>query len=124
MSRSIFGWSLPPGCSLRDIEGPPEQSQPQCNLCHSFLPFKAERIEHGEHTKPCDGKIVSYECEYNEGLISILGEDYRGKTYKIYYSCDGEVGENTKDHEPHNVFMYDWSKEIRTCKRCGHVNVS
>jgi hypothetical protein len=125
MSRSIFGWSLPPGCTLRDIEGSPEIPQLRCNQCNGFLPTKVERVEHGQNSQHCDGKIKSYECEYNEGLINILGEEYRGKTYKIYYSCDGdEVDENTKDHLPHDILVSLWSKEFRTCKKCGHENIT
>lgn len=109
---------------MRDID-PLEIPQLRCNQCKGFLPSKIERVEHGQKVQHCDGKITSYECEYDEGLINILGEEYRGKTYKIYYSCDGdEVDENTKDHEPHDILISLWTKEFRTCKRCGFVNVS
>lgn len=115
-------WFIAPGCSLRDIESLSEIPQLRCNQCKSFIQFQAERIEQKQTVYPCNGKITLHECEYSEGLINILGEEYRNKTYKVYHSCDGEVSENTPDHEPHNIVTNEWTIEFRTCKHCGLVN--
>ena len=51
MSRSIFGWSYPPGCS-----GPPEEPEyvvPRCK-CGCFL-GKPVRQEPWEASSQCDG---------------------------------------------------------------------
>lgn len=48
MPRSIFGWDLPPGCSMRDID-PPE---PPCECCGKADCICPECLQCGESGNP------------------------------------------------------------------------
>lgn len=53
MSRNIFGWSYPPGCS-----GPPDDDIPEplrCKHCKAFIGGKPIRTEPWEDSTQCDG---------------------------------------------------------------------
>lgn len=94
MSRSIFGWSYPPGCS-----GPPEDVeviQPKCKKCHSFLSLTPTRTEPWEASTQCDGK-----CD--EDGLALCG--YAGK-----------------DHPPHKEVWDNGVNQFVTCKRCKTEN--
>jgi hypothetical protein len=123
--RSIFGWSLPPGCSTLpgDIV---ERPQPRCFDCNAFLPFKPEKVEPWEQGYDCDGKVKCAKIEYDETEIRILGEEFRGKKYKVFYTdCEPEgCDEKTPNHGPHKVITWAGTTEYRTCKRCGNVNTN
>lgn len=69
MSRSIFGWSLPPGCTLGDIERQAEIYYPMCICGHTDEWHGDEGGQACEHaccvTKGKDGclKFVAAEVE-------------------------------------------------------------
>jgi hypothetical protein len=88
-SRSIFGWSYPPGCS-----GPPDDDYREpvvlrCKHCKAFIG--------GAH------KTEPWECSYQ-----CNGED-----------SDGMCGGPSGIHKPHKDIMDDGQYDIYTCKRCG-----
>ena len=90
MSRSIFGWSYPPGCS-----GPPEDVEPvvlRCQHCKGFL-GKPIRHEPWEASTQCNGKV-------DEEGLAMCG--YAGK-----------------DHEPHKEVWDAGVHDIYHCKKCG-----
>jgi len=91
MSRSIFGWSYPPGCS-----GPPDDVECatlRCEHCKGFIGGKP-RIEPWESSQMCDGTKCGEEWQY--GLCGIAGK-----------------------HEPHKVVWDQGVNRVFTCKRCG-----
>jgi len=90
--RSIFGWSLPPGCGRLPGEEP-EPAQPRCN-CGALLPYKPDRTEHVEVKAQCDGQIGEYDPL---GLTPC----YR-----------------TDTHEPHQFVTDCLTIAIWDCKRC------
>lgn len=93
MSRNLFGWSYPPGCS-----GPPEDEEPiviRCEKCRGFLKHKPDKTEPVNQTAMCDGK----EDEFG-AICSIKG-----------------------NHKPHEVIMDTYTKQTRKCEKCGHVNM-
>ncbi len=54
MSRSIFGWDLPPGCSISDIDrayGIEEPEPVRCPHCSAFLPREPLETAHIEATE-------------------------------------------------------------------------
>ena len=90
MSRSIFGYSYPPGCS-----GPPDEPeivQPRCE-CGAFLSFKPIRSEPWEAKSHCDGKV-------DEQGLAMCGW------------CD-------KDHEPHDEVYAAGVDNFYKCGKCG-----
>lgn len=101
-----------------DYEPPP---QPKCARCGSFLPWKVERVENKEDVLRCDGTVRVHPQEYDDGLVAILGDEYRGKTYDVAVS---DCGIDTTPHAPHDEVQYAWSELHRTCKRCGHDDVT
>lgn len=97
--RSIFGWSLPPGC--KHLPGEDEPDGPvvlNCSCCGSFLPHKADRTEPWKDKVHCNGKVLESEC----GPISACG--------------------NYQDHPPHDVVAACGYTEYRRCSRCGTEN--
>jgi len=95
MSRSIFGWSYPPGCS-----GPPDYPdeadavQPQCS-CGAYLSWKPHRTERVDIMANCPG-FTEEDAEF---------------------MWESECG-NNKPHEPHK-FLYEYRTVlIWDCKRC------
>lgn len=106
------------------------QPQPHCSACGSFLRLRPHRVEGWEEAAECDGKLKSYEAEYGEATIRIIGEHFRGRTYLIhFYDCGAhepdayDVKPGSADHEPHRVVVAAGEKLIRVCSACGHENV-
>jgi hypothetical protein len=100
-----------------DWEPPPH---PKCGHCGAFLPLKPTRVENKADVLHCDGVDHTSPEEYSEGLIAILGEEYRSKTYDVHYSdCGLDVG----PHEPHDEVQHAWAEIHRTCTKCGHDDV-
>ena len=113
-----FGWSLPPGVTTRMIEDAQGvgYEQPRCWHCKSFLPAKPDRTERWEDALDCDGTITVYHEEYDERLVAILGEDYRGKTYPVTVA---DCGVDRGRHAPHRDVMDSGEFRFWTCRRCG-----
>jgi hypothetical protein len=68
----------------------------------------------------CYGKPKEYDFEFDESIIRILGESYRGKTYKVYFcECGEESG--PEGHSTHEI--YEGTELYRNCKNCGKVDI-
>jgi len=98
---SIFGWSLPAGCTT--LPGEEEESKffLKCSKCGCFLKHKYESSEQ---------KTIVLHC------IGLNKDDE-------YMRYEGECGQNTL-HEPHD-YIYDFYTEYtHVCnnKKCSHVN--
>lgn len=117
----------------------------RCSHCGSFLKAEAEGEREFMQIHMCDGKPKVIECKYgetdaDEGILAIIGEEYRGKGYRLGYapacgtkegshdlSYDGEIDPEKADeweHEPHwyaDPYGYT-ALALRTCGRCGHLN--
>jgi hypothetical protein len=113
--------NLPPGVSSADIEraygGPSDDPPPpiKCTGCGAFLRRKSDRTEPLEDSAECDGIAYPYQAAYTDGLIDILGEEYRGKTYTEYWSTCGEQA----THPRHREIFDAGTVEFRHCRRCG-----
>jgi hypothetical protein len=70
----------------------------------------------------CDGRPQAYEQEYEESLVRILGEEFRGKKYTEYYFTCGQISGENEPHAPHKETVMTWATEYRKCGRCGHEN--
>jgi len=95
MSRNLFGWSYPPGCS-----GPPddeETPQPRCKRCKSFVKLSAS------------DELVSW----------TNGANCNGKVDTDGWAQCGHAG---KEHAPHFVHWDSGCHRIVVCKRCKHRN--
>jgi hypothetical protein len=104
MSRSVFGWSLPPGCGRLPGEEP-EPVQPRCSHCNGFLPWKPDRTENWE-------SWTKVPVEY--------ARKHDGMKY-------GECKCHRLTDDPNVVEEIEWAGTtlIWTCKRCGkEVRVS
>lgn len=113
----MFGWSLPPGCGTLPGEEPDGfelQMAHRCK-CGSFLPAKPDRTEPWEDSMQCDGKTEAIEQEISEGEIQILGESYRGKTYKVHIASCGL----DHDHAPHKQTFNAGVTSVFVCRKCG-----
>lgn len=120
--------NLPPGVSANMIPGNRLEDdfadrvangwRPKCMKCGGFLSLEPEAFE--EEMSMCDGKPKKYTEKYSEALIAILGEEYRDKTYDIYFAkCGEETG--PEGHNRHEI--YEGCKLFRTCHNCGFRNV-
>ena len=100
-----------------DYEPPP---QPKCAACGAFLPWKVERVENKEDVLRCDGTVKVSTVEHSPGVCEIIGVP-EGTTYEQTYS---DCGIDTTPHAPHDEVQYAWSELHRTCRRCGHDDVT
>lgn len=90
-----------------------------CSKCGGFLAERPDRTVDWEESDACDGSAVTVSQEYSEGLVAVLGDEYRGQTYDLLVSaCGVDVG----PHEPHLEVLAAGVTEHRTCARCGHDN--
>ncbi len=125
MTRNVFGWSLPPGCTTLPGEEPDAyelQMAHRCSKCGAFLRAKADRGKPWEHYTDCDGTISSYESEYDAASVQILGEEYRGKKYTVYMvPCGEEVSGPDARHKPHREIHAAGTLLSYDCRRCGHT---
>jgi hypothetical protein len=115
-----FGWSLPPGVTTEMIDRAYGYDQPdreihKCSKCGAFLRNKPDRTENWEAGIDCTGIATAYEAAYTEGLIEILGEEYRGRTYTETITPCGEE----RAHDPHTEIYAAGTNEFRRCSRCG-----
>jgi hypothetical protein len=94
MARSIFGWSLPPGCSGTPFDEDHEYHALHCNKCNAFISLK-----------PYSVKGVEQKC------------NCCGDPEEMFDLCP-KVGK----HEPHEIVLDTYCEETRVCKRCGHEN--
>lgn len=99
-----------------DYEPPP---QPHCSHCGGFLPRRPDMSVPFEQGFECSGEVRIHHEPYTEGLVAILGEEYRGKTYEIQVS---DCGIDQGPHAPHREVVAAGVFETRICKRCGHRN--
>lgn len=102
MSRSIFGWSLPPGC--RNLPGEePEYVQPHCTQCGGFLKDKPDSTSYRSY--------VMTDC----GDRLPLNQD-NIKSWRVIEAPWGD--------DPWYEWSFETSEIIRhhICKRCGHDN--
>ncbi|MEM3097507.1 MAG: hypothetical protein QXU32_02150 [Nitrososphaerales archaeon] len=83
--------NLPPGVNPSDIDMPySDKIMLRCENCGKFISNKPYKTEKRENYIECDGKVSSYDVEYDDALIRVLGEEFRGKTYKVYVATCGE----------------------------------
>lgn len=122
--RSVFGWSLPPGCGRLPGEEPDPhdlQMAHRCSKCGGFLRMKPDQSVPWEDGFDCDGKITSCEVEYSEGEVRILGEDFKGKTFPVHRaSCGEEVSTPDAHHAPHHTTYAAGMTNTYVCRQCGH----
>jgi hypothetical protein len=147
VSRSPFGWDLPPGVSMDSIEraygGDGDECAPlNCGHCGGFLKRDAEATREWDVILLCDGKPSRIEQTHDDAVLAIIGEEHRGETFTICYpaacgSRDGKPGDysdggeeiseadlDAHTHAPH-WFRDAWGQQqvaLRTCARCGTVN--
>lgn len=125
MRSGLFGWDLPPGVSMSDIDpgGYDEHPLIHCSRCGGFLPFEPDRQGGGEDLGQCDGKRMVVTETYHEdrdaGILAIIGEEFIGKSYEVEF--DPECG-RVDEHEPHTFVQWAWGINYRTCSRCGYEN--
>lgn len=117
---------------------------PRCSTCGEFMQEQPEGFREWVTLERCSGEPKVIECKYgdvasDEGLLRILGEEYRGKSYRVAYAAacgsmngsnhatyDGEIAPDVASewkHAPH-WFVAEWGYQrvaVRTCSR-GHVN--
>jgi hypothetical protein len=70
---------------------PPEPPEPPtCSECEEDLPEQAYKKVEERVFERCDGQPAASEYRYDdgshEGLLEIIGEEYRDKTYTVHYS--------------------------------------
>ena len=123
---------------------PPCYEEPEplhCSSCGRFLRIEPDFTREFCAVDWCDGKPSVYENEHDEAVLRIIGEEYRGKTYRVAYpppccSRDGkpeswhrhdhEIGPEEVEewrHTPH-FFESQWGSgwvQVRVCA-CGHAN--
>lgn len=132
----MTGYNLPPGVSVNDIPGNrpedmfadwiAEGNRYHCEVCGSFLRFQSDEEIQWEECINCDGKARKHthvygEYEQDEGILAIIGEEFRGQKYDIYYYPCGIEG-NGNPHEPHKEILAVGVTEKRKCRNCGYVN--
>lgn len=124
-----------------------EEERParHCTKCGRFLKDEPEGGRSWVQISRCNGEAKVLTCHYgenssDEGILQILGEEYRGKEYKLAYppECGTKEGSIHADfdgdirpedapsykHDPHFFVEDPWcyqETEIRTCV-CGHIN--
>lgn len=89
MSKHLFGWSYPPGCS-----GPPEDHEPVILCCSKghFLPSRPVRHEPWENSTECKGILME------DGDECLCGK--------------------TTPHAPHKVVWDNGQYDVYFCERC------
>ena len=103
MTRSMFGWSLPPGVTRLPGEEPDQaemQLHHRCKLCGGFLRSKSDRTEPWEDADLCDGSVKVMEGEF----ISTCG-----------------FQTSLEPHKPHKEIRMAGSHLFFNCRNCGHV---
>jgi hypothetical protein len=134
MSRT-FGWDLPPGVTTSMLPGNrPEDEladmiadgwRPHCKVCGGFLSLNPDDTEDWEESIECDGipKKCVRRYDESEEVISILGEEYRDKTYVEWISdCDEYHDSGPEPHKPHKEIKAAGLIEKRKCHNCGYIN--
>jgi hypothetical protein len=97
---SVFGWSLPPGCTTLPGENEPdERVLYRCSACGGFLREKPDRTED------------------KEGWAHCLGWTGTEEWPQQCAACDSD-----KIHGPHKFLIAQWKEFFRICGRCGHEN--
>lgn len=122
--------------------GPDEPPVYRCSHCGGFLAQQPEAQRQFTTLRHCNGKAhVIDGCTHDEGVLAIIGEEYRHTTFSVAYApeCGGKTAEHHQqgdegeiavadapsyEHEPHFYEEPYGSPccEIRTCKKCGHIN--
>ncbi len=84
MSHSIFGWDLPPGCSMRDIERQFEDAPLDCPVCADGKELDGPECEVKLPCGTCKGTgtINGDECQHCLGAKTL--HSYHGVTCKIH----------------------------------------
>ena len=120
------------------FEYEPPESDFHCSACGRFLTDEPTYTREWQMVHRCDGEPKVLDCVYggsahDEGLIEILGEEFRGKSYRLGYppKCKQAEGEHEIDpdkadehrHAPHFFGdPYGWHHvQVRVCG-CGHEN--
>jgi len=96
MSRHLFGWSYPPGCSGPPDDDVPEYHSLRCKHCKSFIGGKPVRIDSWEVKNTCNG------------ILHVNAKDGFHWT---------ECGDD-KAHAPHNEVIDCGNSQVFVCKRC------
>lgn len=115
--------------------GPPEpveREKLRCAHCAGYLTDRALRKIEEQHFSWCDGKASFFEDTHDEGVLAIIGEEFRGEKVKRAFPplCkqdDGEIKpEDTAEHEHEAHWFADpWgfsTRYIRMCRACGARN--
>lgn len=92
---------------------------PHCSNCNLHLPSLPDKVTPWADTVSCDGRVTHATQEYTEGLVDILGEEFRGKTYAIAFTSCGEEG----PHAPHTDTLAEGVDEYRRCGACGEEDI-
>jgi hypothetical protein len=112
----------------------------KCSECGRFLKQEPDGKREAVAVRHCDGKPHVIECEHDESVLQIIGEEHRGEKFKVAYTAacggmeasshltyDGEISPDQVEaytHDPHWFVDDVWGYqifEIRTCV-CGHYN--
>jgi len=118
----------------------------RCIECSGFLSNQPDEKREVITKVWCDGKPHVITCQYNdgthEGILAIIGEEFREKTYEYATSptCGTkEGGESGSDlgsteirsedapewnHSPHWTYspFGCYFVNVRHCRKCGHAN--
>jgi hypothetical protein len=121
-----------------------ERVQLKCLACGRFLKEQEDGLREWVAVEHCSGEAKVLDCVYgavasDEGILQIIGEEFRGTSYQIAYPpvCGSMKGSNHRTfdgdiapeaapkwtHEPH-FFADDFGYQqvaIRVCV-CGHAN--
>lgn len=111
----------------------------RCEACGRFLCNEPTYEFEAWPISLCDGKPIHYTHPYDERLVAILGEEFRGGTYRVAFpaacgtkdgtifpSHDGDVDPDRAaewQHEPHWIVDEFGTAPVavRVCW-CGHEN--
>jgi hypothetical protein len=127
------GFNLPPGVRYLPGESPEEERalmiaegwRPQCS-CGAFLRIEPDYREGFEDAFECNGIPQKHthvwgEAQQDEGVLAIIGEEFRGQPYDVYVTPCGEESD-PEGHAPHREILNAGDILHRMCKRCGKNN--
>jgi len=101
MTRSIFGWDYPPGCSSTPYDYD-EAPQPRCEACQAFLSYEPDNSYRREFLVTDYGPSVPEGCTLVKEIDAPDFDD--ATTWYEYTRPDFETVHETK------------------CRKCSHIN--
>jgi len=124
----------------RDPPEPEEREPLHCSACGQFLPEQPGRKIEEQSFSRCSGRASVYEEEHGEGVLAIIGDEFRGKTFQRAFPppCGTKDGKgdmadaaSAEEINPHETEEWEhephWFPEpygfatryVRVCKGCG-----